>query len=577
MNVILSFAKKYKKECITGPVFKLLEAIFELIVPLVIASIIDVGIKNNDYNFIIHRVLLLAIFSIIGYICAITAQYFAASASVGISSDIRDSLFRHIQRIPLSEFEKTGSSTIVTGITGDINQIASGINLVLRLLLRSPFIVFGATIMAFSVDKKMSIIFFISVIILGLLIAINMKLSVPIYTSARKKLDVLVRSTDDGISGVRIIRGFCRASDEANSFKKTDEELNYFQKKAGTIAALLNPSTFLVVNIALCMIIWFGGVKINVGTLTQGETVALYNYMSQILVELIKLANLIIQVSRAVACSERVSSLFELKVDEDGVNDLTSEMGDLVPDITVNDVSFTYSGNSEPSLVDLSVKIKHGQRLGIIGKTGSGKSTFASLLMKLYTPDRGTIQIDGIDYDKYGAIRIKKTISLCLQKADFFTGSIRDNLKMGREEITDENIVEALKISCAYDFVNKLPGSLDYELNFHAANLSGGQRQRLGIARALLNKPKVIIFDDSSSALDAQTEATLYHNLSNLDYDPTLIIISQKIKSVESCEKILVLDDGNLISSGTHEQLLHDSEIYRELFLSQTEKSEVSL
>lgn len=566
MRSILSYFKNYRIQCFLSPLFKLLEATFELIVPLIIASIIDKGIgtTNPDIAYINKCVILLGIFALVGFGCAICAQYFAAVAAAGISSDVRKDLFFKVNRISVSDFEKIGRSNVITGLTSDVNQIQSGINLFLRLLLRSPFIVIGAVVMAFTISVRLALIFIIVVVILGIFVAVNMMRTIPAFKETRKGLDSLVSVTDNGLSGVRVIRGFNRTADDYKLFHGESDKLKNLQNKAAAISSWLNPVTFLIINLAICVLIYKGAIRVDNGTLSQGQVVALYNYMSQILVELLKLANLIVTVSRAIACAGRVESVL-LMVSESSDNSIHLDNSNSAHSVEFKGVNFTFAGNSEETLSDISFKVEAGQTIGIIGKTGSGKSTVAQLIAGLYPKDSGEILIDGKSIDSISKSDLSRAIGLCLQKAKMFSGSIKYNISLNRSYVSNDDIDFASVCSCADEVINGKKRGLLHRVTANGAGLSGGQKQRIGIARVLAGRPGLIIFDDSTSALDAATENRLINNLSNMDYKPTMIIISQKIRTVSNADMILLLEDGRVEAFGTHEELMNSCPSYVEL------------
>lgn len=568
---VLKYVKGYRVQSILSPLFKLLEATFELIVPLVIKNLIDKGINGSDPAVIRNSIILLCIFATVGIICAICAQYFAAAAAAGISSDVRRDLFRKIMHLSVSDYEKIGSSNIVTGLTSDVNQIQSGINLTLRLLLRSPFIVFGAVIMAFTISVRLATIFVFAVVALGLFVAFNMKRAIPAYKDTRKGLDALVDATGNGLSGVKVIRGFNRTSDDYQGFKEKSANLNALQKKAAGISALLNPVTFLIINLSICFLIARGAIHVDSGDLTQGQVVALYNYMSQILVELIKLANLIITVSRAVACTVRVKDL--LKYFDESIEDaVVIDDPHAAHSLEFRNVSFRYPDSGEDTLTDISFKVEKGEKIGVIGITGSGKSTVAQLASGLYAPTSGEILLDGKSVEHISRDSLYKAMSLCVQKARMFTGSIKYNISLDREGISDENIERAIVDSCTDDVVVHKEDGKDFIVKANGAGLSGGQKQRIGIARALAGEPGLLIFDDSTSALDAATERKLLKNLGSLNNSPTMIFVSQKIKTVMNLDKILLVEDGRISAFAPHRELLNISENYRKFCALQDEE-----
>lgn len=556
MRKLLGYFKQYTKECIIGPMFKMLEAIFELIVPLVIANIINKGIEQKDFSYIIKCTLLLMLFAIVGYVCATIAQYLSSKAAIGIASDIRRDLFKHIFGMSNATFEKNNSSRLLTSLTGDVNQIQSGINLTLRLLLRSPFIVFGAIVMSFIVSKKLSVIFLIVVMILTLIIFLNLKKSIPSYSETRAALDNVVTKTNDAISGVRIIRGFCKTSEEEQLFYESNNTLKLMQNVSSKITSVLNPATFLIINASICTLIYFGAIDVSVGDLSQGDVVALYNYMSQILVELIKLANLIIQLSKAIACGNRVSKILEIDI-IDNNNNAIYESSNSKRAIHVENVSYKYSNSDKESISNISFDLDYGKKLGIVGKTGCGKSTLGAIIASLNKPTNGQII-----YNCNEDIRI----GYVMQKNKLFSGTIEANIRLGRDYLTEDDINNAIYSSSSDDFVFKKNDGIYHELSQGGKNLSGGQKQRLGIARAIVNKPHILVMDDATSALDAITEKKVNDNISNFDWDLAIVIISQKIKSVIKCDEILVLDEGRIIGKGTHNELLSTCNLYRELF-----------
>lgn len=568
---VLKYVKGYSVQSILSPLFKLLEAVFELIVPLVIKDIIDKGIRGNDPAVIRNNIILLVIFAAVGIVCAICAQYFAASAAAGISSDVRRDLFRKIMHLSVSDYERIGSSNIVTGLTSDVNQIQSGINLTLRLLLRSPFIVFGAVIMAFTVSVRMALIFVVVVTVLGVFVAFNMRKAIPAYKETRRGLDALVDATGNGLAGVKVIRGFNRSYDDLKRFKEKSSALNLLQKKAAGISAFLNPVTFLIINLSVCFLIARGAVNVEAGNLTQGQVVALYTYMTMIIVELIKLANLIVTVSRAVACTVRVRDLLKY-VDESISDAVEVKEPHAAHSLEFKGVSFSYPDSSEETLSDISFKVEKGERIGVIGMTGSGKSTVAQLASGLYSPDTGEILLDGCSVEKISRSSLYKAMSLCVQKARMFTGSISYNISLGREDITQDRIDRAIIDSCTDDVIAHKEEGKEFEVKANGAGLSGGQKQRIGIARALAGTPGLLIFDDSTSALDAATERRLLKNLSSLENSPTMIFVSQKIKTVMDLDKILLIEDGRISAYAPHKELLKISDTYRKLCALQNEE-----
>lgn len=553
MRTFLSYFKKYIPQCVIGPLFKLLEVVFELLVPVIIASIIDNGILKNDTNHIYKSVLILAIFSFVGFTCTLIAQYLSAYASINISSDIREAAIKKVLSIRAINLEKYGSSKVLNTITSDVNQIQVGINLFLRLLLRSPFVVMGAIVMSFTFDKKVALIYLLVVVILAVIIGLNFKKSIPAYKNARNELDNVVTETDDALTGVRVIRGFVKAKNEYNTFKEHTAKLNVLQKAAAKINTILNPITFLIVNLSVCLMIYFGAWEVSIGVLTSGAVIALYNYMNQILVELIKLTNLIVQVSRALACANRVTTLLEYE--EPATNPDNHVSKDTY--VEFKNVSFSYNNDENRAISNINFALNKGESLGVIGKTGSGKSTVGALLAGLYDQTDGSINF---------STETKPSVGYVLQKTRLFRGTIEYNIKLERPGITDKDLYWALDLSCCTDFVRDTSS----ELVEGGKNLSGGQKQRLGIARAIVTKPDILVLDDASASLDAITEKRFIENLSVVGYDLTKVIISQKIKSVKNCDKILVLDEGSMIDYGTHDELMNRCEIYKEMFRLQS-------
>ena len=570
MKRIIRYCKRYKLKIVLSPLFKLSEAVFELIVPLVIADIIDKGIPGADGTFIRNRVFLLLLFAVVGFVSAILAQYFAATAACDITSDLRRDLFGKIKRLSVPEYEKIGSSGIVTALTSDVNQIQNGINLFLRLLLRSPFIVLGAVIMAFTISARMALIFAAAVTSLGIVVAVNMKSAIPSYRKTREGLDVVAGHADNGLSGVRVIRGFNRSKDDYKEFMDESFRLYLFQKAAAKISSYLNPLTFLIINFSICVLIYRGGVNVSLGSLTQGQVVALYNYMSQILVELIKLANLIITVSRAAACAGRASYILDLPED-DTHGSLTFDNESGAHSLEFRNVSFCYDGSSEDMISDISFKVEPGETVGIIGMTGSGKSTLAALASGMYKATSGEVLLDGTPVSQYSSESLTKAVGLCLQKASLYAGSLLYNISFWRDNVDKESLDEAIRVSVSEEIIEGKKGGLNYQIGANGAGLSGGQKQRIGIARTLAGTPGLLIFDDSTSALDAVTERKFLNNLKTVKNDPTVILISQKIRSVKNCDRILLLEDGRISAFAPHSELCRTSGLYRELIKLQSE------
>ena len=574
MKMILRFLKDYKKECVLAPLFKMLEAIFELFVPLVVSSVIDKGIVNADKGYIMQMCFMLILLAIIGLVCAITAQYFSAKAAVGAATGMRHSLFAHIQTFSFTEMDTLGTSTLVTRMTSDINQVQNGINMVLRLFLRSPFIVFGAMIMAFTIDVKAALVFVAAIPVLALIVFGIMLATRPMYKNVQSGLDKILGITRENLTGVRVIRAFNKEQDEVKRFKNDNESLNRLQKFVGKISGLMNPLTYVVVNVSIIALIWIGGVRVNAGALTQGQVVALYNYMSQILVELIKLANLIITITKALACAGRIESVF----------DVTSGMADgsvkeavakeEQPGVEFKNVSLTYSGSGASSVEGINFKAMKGQTIGVIGGTGSGKSSLVNLIPRLYDATQGEVLVDGVNVKDYDIEALRNKVGIVMQKAVLFKGTIRENMWMGKKGATDEQIDEALEISQSKEFVDSKQGRLDYVIEQGGKNLSGGQRQRLTIARAIVRKPDVLILDDSASALDFATDAALRKAIRGMNNSPTVFIVSQRAASLMYADLIIVLDDGQVAGMGTHDELLANCEVYKEIYESQFKKAD---
>lgn len=572
MKNLLKYMRRYRIEAILGPLFKLTEALFELFVPLVVADIIDKGIGLQDKSYIISRSILMAALGVIGFICALIAQYFAAKASVGVACDLRSALFKKINSFSYTDLDTVGTSTLITRLTGDINQVQTGVNLALRLLLRSPFIVFGAMVMAFTVDVKSALIFLASIPVLAVIVVAIMYATVPMYKKVQAKADKLTLNTRESLKGVRVIRAFRQESEEINKFEETNNSLTALQRLVGKISALMNPLTYIVVNTAVILIIYVGGHRVYNGTLTQGEIVALYNYMSQILVELVKLATMIMTVNKALASSSRVDAVLN---HENFIEPLSAnEKIKSTSAVEFKNVSFKYNGAGEESLTNINFTAEKGEKIGIIGATGSGKSTLVNLIPLFYGATSGTVLVNGKDIKTYTTEDLRRKIGVVLQKSVLFKGTVRDNLTLGGKVATDEELWSALKSAQAEETVlNK--GGLNAEIEQNGRNLSGGQRQRLCIARALVGNPEILILDDSASALDFKTEAELRKALSNLSQKPTVFTVSQRVSSIMNCDKIICLDDGEAVGIGTHEELLNSCEVYAEICRSQLDKEEV--
>lgn len=568
---IFGFLKYYKKESILGPLFKLLEASFELMVPLIVARIIDVGIKNGDKPYIIKMCLLMLLFTFVGLCCSLTAQYFAAKAAVGFAKRVKHALFEHITSLSFSDTDELGTSTLITRMTSDVNQVQSGVNLTIRLLLRSPFVVGGAVFMAFTVDKTSALVFPAVLPLLSAVVFGIMYLSIPLYKNVQQKLDKVLLRTRENLTGVRVIRAFCREDSERTAFETENTALAGIQKYAGRISALMNPVTYLMINIAVIVLIYIGAQRTYDGYITQGAVVALYNYMSQILVELIKLANLIVTVTKAVACGKRINSVFAV-----GTREETSASAAPAP-VGENAVEFrhaglTYKNAADEALTDISFAAKKGETIGIIGSTGSGKSTLVNMIPCFYPATAGSVLVNGVDVKEYPKDALRGRIGIVMQRARLFSGTIRENLLWGNENATDDEIMDAVRIAQAGDVVDGRKKGLDAEVEQDGRNFSGGQRQRLTIARALVRRPEILILDDSASALDFATDAALRKSLRELDYDPTVFIVSQRTSSVRSADRIIVLDDGKVAGTGTHSELLENCAVYREIYDSQFRK-----
>lgn len=574
MKELLYFMKDYKKESVLAPLFKMLEAFFELFVPLVVASIIDDGIVPKDSGHIIRMCLLLLVLAAVGLTCSITAQYFAAKSAVGAATGIRYELFTHIQTLGYEEMDMVGTSTLITRMTSDINQVQNGINLVLRLFLRSPFIVFGAMIMAFTIDVKAAMIFVVAIILLSIVVFGVMFITKPLYKKVQSGLDTILGTTRENLTGVRVIRAFHQEQAEYNKFLAENEELTSLQKFAGKISGLTNPLTFIIINFAILVLIHTGAVRVSLGTLSQGQVVALYNYMSQILVELIKLANLIISVTKAMACFNRIQDVFHIEPSMKEGTKTVAAAGNTTPAVEFKNVSFTYAGGGDHAVENISFKAMPGQTIGIIGGTGSGKSTLVNLIPRFYDVSEGEVDIAGKNIQDYTYGSLRNTISVVPQKAQLFAGTIRDNLTFGCPDATEEQIEEALAISQAKEFVDTKEGRLDAKIEQGGKNLSGGQRQRLTLARALVPQSDILIMDDSASALDYATDARLRKAIQDMKRKPTVFIVSQRTSSIQNADMILVLDDGKIAGQGTHEQLLKSCNIYREIYETQFKKEE---
>ena len=617
MKRLLSYMKDYRKESILGPLFKMLEASFELLVPLVVASMVDVGIRNRDGGYIMKMGDLLLLLALVGLACSLTAQYFAAKAATGAGTALRNDLYKHIGTLSYAEIDSVGTATLITRMTSDINQVQNGINMTLRLLLRSPFVVFGAMIMAFTVDLRSAMVFVVTIPVLCVVVFGIMLVSMPLYRSVQRQLDKVLLTTRENLMGVRVIRAFNRQESEVGKFEGENDRLVQMQVFVGKISALLNPVTYLIINVAIVAVIWVGGEQVDSGTITQGKVIALVNYMSQILVELIKMANLIILISKATACMNRVDSIFQVETSvkergslgggthengslgggiqenvshgkgiqenvshgkEDSCESLPStgpSAGGPVPKVEFRDMDFVYSGAKAPALSGISFKAMPGQTIGVIGGTGSGKTTLVNLIPRFYDADKGQVLVDGVDVRNHTLDGLRSKIGVVPQRPVLFKGTLRDNMKWGKKDASDEEIYDALNMAQAREFVNDKDQGLMLHIDQGGRNLSGGQRQRLTNARALVRRPEILIMDDSASALDFATDARLRKAIRQGTKDMTVFIVSQRATTIKQADLILVLDEGALAGMGTHKELLNSCEVYREICLSQLSREEV--
>lgn len=568
MKNLLIYLKDYKKETVFGPLFKLLEASFELLVPLVMADIIDVGIANADKRYIVKMCLVMVALGIIGLACSITAQYFAAKAAVGFSTKLRHSLFKHIQSLSFSEMDDIGTSTMITRMTSDINQVQSGVNMVLRLFLRSPFIVFGAMIMAFTIDVKAALVFVVVIPLLSVVVFVIMAYSIPLYKKVQAALDNVLGITRENLTGVRVIRAFNKENEEIEKFGVAHDNLTGLQMFVGKVTAIMNPGTYIIINAGILALIYAGAIRVDAGYITQGQVVALVNYMSQILVELIKLANLIITVTKALACANRISSVLEI---ESTMNSPENPVKPGVSEYAVefDNVSLRYNSSGEEALSNIDFKVKKGETVGIIGGTGSGKSSVVNMIPRFYDAFSGEVKVNGVNVKDYDMKDLRERVGIVLQKAVLFKGTIRENLMWGNDSAIDADIEKAIAASQSKEFVDNKEGRLDYMISQGGKNLSGGQKQRLTIARAIVKNPEILILDDSASALDYATDAALRKSIRELENNPTVFIVSQRTSSIRSADKIVVLDDGKIVGIGTHDELLNTCDIYREINDSQ--------
>ncbi len=574
MKKLLSFLKDYKKETVLAPLFKMLEATFELFVPLVIANIIDTGIDNKDMPYIVRMGLILLALAVIGLVCSITAQYFSAKAATGFATQLRHALFEHIQSLTFTELDDIGTDTLITRMTSDVNQVQSGVNMTLRLFLRSPFIVFGAMIMAFTIDFKAALIFVVTIPLLSIVVFGIMYVTIPLYRAVQSGLDKVLSTTRENLTGVRVIRAFNKEDDERKTFYDRTETLNVAQKFVGKISGLTNPVTFIIANEATIVLIWTGAIRVDGGILTQGLVVALVNYMSQILVELIKLANLIVTITKAVACGNRIAGVLDIQPSMEDKADAVKDTKENETCVEFKNVSFAYSKAAANAISDVTFSAKHGETIGIIGGTGSGKSTLVNLIPRYYDVTAGNVIIDGVDVKDYAAETLRNKTGVVMQKAVLFKGTIRENMQWGKKDATDEEIWAALELAQAADFVKSKEGGLDYMVEQGGKNLSGGQRQRLTIARALTKRPEILILDDSASALDYATDAALRKAIRTMEKSMTVFIVSQRAASIMHADRIIVLDDGHVAGIGTHEELLSGCSVYSEIYHSQFKEAD---
>lgn len=572
MSKLLKYLKKYEIESILAPFFKLIEVAFELTVPLIVSTIIDVGIENGDKVYIIKRCLLLGLLGILGLCSTLVAQYFSAKASVGFASDIRHALFKHIGKLSYSQLDSLGAPTLITRLTGDINQVQTGTNLTLRLVLRSPFVVFGAVIMAFTVDVKSSLVFVVAVPALAAVVFAIMLVCIPMYRKVQQKLDGLLSKARENLLGTRVVRAFCKEEEEIADFDAKNNALTGMQTAVGRISAFMNPATFVLINLAIIALIYVGAIRVDSGAISRGAVVALYNYMSQILVELIKLANLIISVTKAIACGNRIQSVLDIEpgtvpghvIDGNENSEYSVEF---------DKACLSYNG-SEESLHNIDLKIKRGSSIGVIGSTGSGKTSLVNLIPRFYDVTGGCVLVDGVDVRDYDTKALRSKIGVVSQKKALFAGTVRDNIRFGKQDATDEEIWQALETAQAKQMIEDKSGQLDFVLEQEGKNLSGGQRQRMTIARALVRKPEVLILDDAASALDYATGAALNKALRNTDFAPTVITVSQRVAAIRNADTIVVLDEGEIVGIGTNDELLRSCEVYKEIFDSQLEKED---
>ena len=576
MKKLLCYLKEYKKESVLGPLFKLLEATLELFVPLVVAAIIDTGIGNQDRGYVVKMCLVLVLLGLIGLAFSVTAQYFAAKAAVGFVTTIRHVLFGHIQKLSYAELDTQGTSTLITRMTSDMNQVQNGVNLTLRLLLRSPFVVIGAMVMAFTIDVKAALVFVVGIPALAVVVFGVMLACIPLYRKVQNRLDKVLGLTRENLTGVRVLRAFCKEEEQEAEFQKQNQTLTDTQKFVGRISALLNPLTYVIINVAIIALIWIGAIRVDMGIITQGAVVALYNYMSQILTELIKLANLIINITKSVACGNRIQSVLEVEPSvKDGATTVSGdgEAGKSAYSVVFEHAGIRYPDAAQEAVSDITLNVRPGETIGIIGGTGSGKSSLVNLIPRFYDCSSGAVYVDGRNVCTYGLTELRDKIGVVTQKSVLFAGTIRSNMQWGKPDATDEEIFAALEIAQAKDVVLKKEKGLDTEVEQGGKNFSGGQRQRLTIARALVKQPEILILDDSSSALDFATDAALRMAIGSMKHKPTLFIVSQRTSAIQYADKIVVLDDGSVVGIGTHEELMNTCEVYREIYDSQYKRT----
>ncbi|MGN0484917.1 MAG: ABC transporter ATP-binding protein [Lachnospiraceae bacterium] len=573
MKKLLKYLKDYRKECVLAPLFKMLEATFELFVPLVMAKIIDVGIANTDQPYIIKMCLVLIALGIIGLVCSITAQYFSARAAVGFATKLRHALLSHIQKLSFAKLDTTGVSTLITRMTSDINQAQTGVNMVLRLFLRSPFIVVGAMVMAFTIDVKAALVFVVTIPLLSIVVFGIMLISIPLYKKVQGYLDHVTLITRENLTGVRDIRAFHKEKDETKRFQQANQELSDMQIFVGKISAMMNPMTYIIINAATIVLLYIGAIRVDHGIISQGEVVALVNYMSQILVELVKFANFIVTVTKAWACGNRIQAVFSIPEGMEESSEKPEQTEKTSPyRVEFSHVSMAYEGAGAESLTDIDFRVKKGETVGIIGATGSGKSSLVNLIPRFYDVTKGSVKVDGVDVREYETETLRQKVGMVLQKAILFSGTIEENVRWGKADATQEEVYAALECAQAMEVVEKKEGELSYEIEQEGRNLSGGQKQRISIARALVRHPDILILDDSASALDFATDAKLRKAISQLDPEMTVFIVSQRTSSLQQADQILVLDDGAIVGKGTHDELLKTCEVYREIYDSQFQK-----